>query len=350
MVRPSKGLTFLFATEMWERFSYYGMRALLVLYMVDYLLKPERAASGHRPRRAKTRARSADRPARRAAARVAHLRALHRLRVSHADPRRAARRPLARAQDHRGARRRADGRGPFHDGVRVIVLLRAAAAHRRQWRVQAEHRHADRRPISAWRYAPRPRLFHLLRRHQHRRVFSPLVGGTLGETVAGITASPAPASAWRSGSRPTPSACQSPARTPRRETAAPSGSRPRRALLGVVLLFLPAALFCAAYEQQGNTIALWAERFTDRRVNLLVWKGEIPVTWFQAFNPLMFLLSRRQWWPGGAPRANGPRAADDQQTIGRLLRRRARLVVTAWAAFANTATRRVGFGWRSISR
>src|SRR5580692_10070711 len=36
-------LTFLFATEMWERFSYYGMRALLVLYMVDYLLKPEHA-------------------------------------------------------------------------------------------------------------------------------------------------------------------------------------------------------------------------------------------------------------------------------------------------------------------
>src|SRR5260221_4172978 len=36
-----KGLSFLFATEMWERFSYYGMRALLVLYMVDYLLKPE---------------------------------------------------------------------------------------------------------------------------------------------------------------------------------------------------------------------------------------------------------------------------------------------------------------------
>src|SRR5205809_6166608 len=28
-----RGLTFLFATEMWERFSYYGMRALLVLYL-----------------------------------------------------------------------------------------------------------------------------------------------------------------------------------------------------------------------------------------------------------------------------------------------------------------------------
>src|ERR1700720_4069524 len=35
-----RGLAFLFTTEMWERFSYYGMRALLVLYMVKYLLLP----------------------------------------------------------------------------------------------------------------------------------------------------------------------------------------------------------------------------------------------------------------------------------------------------------------------
>jgi POT family proton-dependent oligopeptide transporter len=33
-----KGLYFLFFVEMWERFSYYGMRALLTLYMVKYLL------------------------------------------------------------------------------------------------------------------------------------------------------------------------------------------------------------------------------------------------------------------------------------------------------------------------
>src|SRR5580704_3276485 len=38
-----RGLSFLFATEMWERFSYYGMRALLVLYMVKYLLAPQHA-------------------------------------------------------------------------------------------------------------------------------------------------------------------------------------------------------------------------------------------------------------------------------------------------------------------
>ena len=30
-----KGLYFLFFTEMWERFSYYGMRAIFILFMVD---------------------------------------------------------------------------------------------------------------------------------------------------------------------------------------------------------------------------------------------------------------------------------------------------------------------------
>ena len=40
-----KGLSFLFTTEMWERFSYYGMRSLLVLYMTKYLLLPENSGS-----------------------------------------------------------------------------------------------------------------------------------------------------------------------------------------------------------------------------------------------------------------------------------------------------------------
>ena len=46
-------------------------------------------------------------------------------------------------------------------------------------------------------------------------------------------------------------------------------------------------LFWAAYEQQGNTIALWADAQTDRSIHLLFWRFEIPVTWFQAFNPFM---------------------------------------------------------------
>src|SRR5215813_12278218 len=38
-----KGLTVLFATEMWERFSYFGMASLVVLYLVKYLLLPGQA-------------------------------------------------------------------------------------------------------------------------------------------------------------------------------------------------------------------------------------------------------------------------------------------------------------------
>ncbi len=41
------GLFVLFFTEMWERVSYYGMRALLVLYMVDYLIPRVHSGASH---------------------------------------------------------------------------------------------------------------------------------------------------------------------------------------------------------------------------------------------------------------------------------------------------------------
>src|SRR5262249_27591248 len=63
-----------------------------------------------------------------------------------------------------------------------------------------------------------------------------------------------------------------------------------RSIAVLLLLFIPNTLFFATYEQQGNTIALWADQFTDRSINLLLWKGEIPVTWFQAFNPFMIFV------------------------------------------------------------
>ena len=40
-----KGLYLLFFTEMWERFSYYGMRAIFILYMTKMLLMPDAEAS-----------------------------------------------------------------------------------------------------------------------------------------------------------------------------------------------------------------------------------------------------------------------------------------------------------------
>ena len=60
-----------------------------------------------------------------------------------------------------------------------------------------------------------------------------------------------------------------------------------RGILALLALFVPTTLFWATYEQQGNTIALWADDYTDRTIDLLIWRGEIPVTWFQAFNPFM---------------------------------------------------------------
>jgi len=52
-------------------------------------------------------------------------------------------------------------------------------------------------------------------------------------------------------------------------------------------LNLPVSLYWATYEQQGNTIVLWADQWTDRGISLFGLSGTIPVTWFQAFNPFM---------------------------------------------------------------
>jgi POT family proton-dependent oligopeptide transporter len=60
-----------------------------------------------------------------------------------------------------------------------------------------------------------------------------------------------------------------------------------RGILALIVLCVPTTFFWATYEQQGNTIALWADTYTDRTIDLLIWHGEIPTTWFQAFNPFM---------------------------------------------------------------
>ena len=91
------------------------------------------------------------------------------------------------------------------------------------------------------------------------------------------------------------------------------------------MLFLPNTLFWATYEQQGNTIALWADSYTDRSVNLLFWRREIPVTWFQAFNPFMiFAFTPFIVGSVDAAGAAGPRAVIRHEDGDRLLRRSAR--------------------------
>ena len=59
------------------------------------------------------------------------------------------------------------------------------------------------------------------------------------------------------------------------------------AVIAIVLLCIPVTFFWATYEQQGNTINLWAQDFTNRHLIPGILDWEIPVTWFQAFNPFM---------------------------------------------------------------
>src|SRR5258707_2321234 len=124
--------------------------------------------------------------------------------------------------------------------------------------------------------------------------FSPLVCGALGENIGWHYGFASAGIGMAFGLVTYPVGLpRTPENLARPEPVKPEpfdAARLRAALLGILILFIPTALFWAAYEQQGNTIALWAENATDRSVNLLFWRGEIPVTWFQAFNPLMSFL------------------------------------------------------------
>jgi proton-dependent oligopeptide transporter, POT family len=81
------------------------------------------------------------------------------------------------------------------------------------------------------------------------------------------------------------------------------------AVLMLLFLCIPLTLYWACYEQQGNTIALFAADNTDRTIDLFFWRGEMPATWIQSFNPFMifaftpFVISRwaRQARSGSEP-------------------------------------------------
>ena len=70
----------------------------------------------------------------------------------------------------------------------------------------------------------------------------------------------------------------------------PLDARERRSVFALIGICALVTLFWAAYDQQGNTILLWAEDFTDRSVDLGFWRGEIPSPWFLALNPLMIFV------------------------------------------------------------
>jgi POT family proton-dependent oligopeptide transporter len=290
-----RGLTFLFTTEMWERFSYYGMRALLVLYMTKYLLTPERAGGviGLDGLRAMLQGVLGPLGAQPFAS---HIYGLYTGLVYLtpivggliADRLLGQRRTVIIGAILMAA-------GHFMMAFEPLFLLAlttlivANGAFKPNIVTQVGGLYAARDPR-------RDRAYSIFYVGINVGAFlAPLVCGTLGEQVG-----------WHYGFLAAGVGmtiglavylCALPLLPPdemHRLRLEGLDDEPRErsdwhAIAALAVLFLPTTLFFATYEQQGNTIALWADDYTDRTIDLVIWHGEIPVTWFQFFNPLMIL-------------------------------------------------------------
>ena len=69
--------------------------------------------------------------------------------------------------------------------------------------------------------------------------------------------------------------------------AAGLSAEERRRALVIVVLFLGSALFWSGYEQAGSSLNLFAERYTDRQIG-----GHfvVPAGWFQSLNPAFVII------------------------------------------------------------
>ena len=288
-----KGLTFLFTTEMWERFSYYGMRSLLVLYMTKYLLVP--AHSGN----------------------VLGLAGVKSALEAVFGPLDVQ--PLSSqiygfytalvyltpifggllADRVLGQRRTVIvgavlmAIGHFMMAVEQLFLLallalilgNGAFKPNISTQVGGLYGPGDRR---------RDRAYSIFYVGINVGAFlAPLVCGTLGEEAGWHYGFAAAGVGMLIGlsiylyAMPLlpPDELQK-ARAAHAETKRLDRNE-WRAVIAILVLFVPTTLFWATYEQSGNTIVLWADANTDRALDLFGLHTEIPTTWFLAFNPFM---------------------------------------------------------------
>jgi proton-dependent oligopeptide transporter, POT family len=288
-----RGLTFLFGTEMWERFSYYGMRALLVLYMVKYLLLPERADTviglatlrsglewifgplGVQPF-------------------SSHIYGLYTSLV-YLTPIFGGLIADRLLGQHRtillGATLMAIGHFMmafeplFLFALTVLILGSGAFKPNLSAQLGGLYAPGDHRRDIAYS------IFYM--GTNLGAFLAPLIAGTLGEqlgwhygfTIAGVGMTAALV-IYVFALRILPPDELAVARAKGIEHR-PLDRDEWRSVLALLALIVPTTFFWATYEQMGNTIALWADDYTDRQIDLIVWRGEIPTTMFQAFNPFM---------------------------------------------------------------
>ena len=99
--------------------------------------------------------------------------------------------------------------------------------------------------------------------------------------------------------------------------APPQGSFDRSTVLLLIAVAASVTVFRGAYEQLGNTVALWADTGVDKHIG----SRSIPMSWFISLNPLFvmgmtpFLLA---WWRRRA-RAGRPEARARRMATGALI-------------------------------
>jgi POT family proton-dependent oligopeptide transporter len=288
-----RGLTFLFGTEMWERFSYYGMRALLVLYMVKYVLLPDHVHLVIGLDQLQNWLESLFGPLGTQAL-SSHIYGLY-TGLVYLTPLFGGLLADRVLGQHRtillGAALMAIGHFMmafeplFLFALGLLILGNGAFKPNISAQVGGLYPPGDARRDRAYS------IFYV--GINIGAFFAPLVCGTLGEELgwhygfaaAGIGMTIALLIYVGASPSLPPDEFQK-----RRVSTEQETRLDRNDWLGIaalLALFVPTTLFWATYEQQGNTIVLWADDHTDRSIDLLLWRGEIPVTWFQAFNPFM---------------------------------------------------------------
>lgn len=291
-----RALVVLFGTEMWERFSYYGMRSLLVLYLIEDLLKPDKARNVWG---------------------LASLRhGLEAVFGSLSDQAFASQiygfytgfvyltpilgglladRVIGRsATILLGAGLMVAGHFMMASDRLFLVALFLLIVGGGTFKPNVTSQVGEIYPPGDGRIDRAYSIFYV--GINIGAFFSPLVCGYLGERVAWhygfISAGVGMAIAMVIYVVGLPSLPKITRLSERREKAGDDTGRTQASFVSLLLLFIPSALFWAAYEQQGNTVAVWIHDSVNRNADLLVWHGEIPVTWFQAVNPtLIFLLT-----------------------------------------------------------
>jgi POT family proton-dependent oligopeptide transporter len=288
-----RGLTFLFTTEMWERFSYYGMRSLLVLYMTKYLLLSDHSGNVIGLLTVKHALESLFGPLD-VQPLSSQIYGFYTALVYFtpvfggliADRVLGQRRTVII-----GASLMAIGHFMmaveqlFLFALLALILGNGAFKPNISTQVGGLYAPGDRRRDGAYS------IFYV--GINVGAFLAPLICGTLGEEAGWHYGFAAAGVGMLIGlSIYLYALPQLPPDELDKARAAPSKRTPLsrgewRAVIALLVLFVPNTLFWATYEQSGNTIILWADANTDRAIALFGLTAQIPTTWFLAFNPFM---------------------------------------------------------------